>query len=239
MIANIFSFFTHILELGPFFAFSASFGWGVLSILLSPCHLTSIPLVIGYLCGREGLSNRKVAATVLLFSLGILFTIGVIGVITFSMGRLVGDIGVWGNYAVGAIFIVFALSLIGVLRMPSVSVGTGSRFAKGYLGALVLGLVFGFALGPCTFAYLAPVLGLVFKTASTDPGYSALLLVFYAAGHTSVILLAGLLYKKIERYLNWASRTKHIAVVKKMCGFLILLGGAYILFQAVRGTVLQ
>jgi cytochrome c-type biogenesis protein len=82
MLANIFGFFTHILELGPFFALSAAFGWGALSILLSPCHLTSIPLVIGYLSGRKELSSRKVAAMVLVFSLGILITIGVIGVIT-------------------------------------------------------------------------------------------------------------------------------------------------------------
>lgn len=37
----------------------AALGWGVMSILLSPCHLSSIPLVIGYISsqGREGLKR--------------------------------------------------------------------------------------------------------------------------------------------------------------------------------------
>ena len=40
--------------------------------------------------------------------------------------------------------------------------------AKGLLAALILGLLFGIALGPCTFAYMAPVLGIVFQTAQTN-----------------------------------------------------------------------
>jgi hypothetical protein len=33
-------------------ALSAAFVWGVLSILLSPCHLTSIPLIVGLTSGE-------------------------------------------------------------------------------------------------------------------------------------------------------------------------------------------
>jgi cytochrome c-type biogenesis protein len=237
MLVNIFGFFIHVLELGPFFALSAAFVWGCMSILLSPCHLTSIPLVIGYLSGRKELSSRKVAATILVFSLGVLLTIGVIGVITYSMGRLVGDLGSWGNYLVGAIFIVIGFYLIGVLRFPSVGINMGSRFEKGYLGALVLGLVLGFALGPCTFAYLAPILGVVFREAASHPGFSGLLLALYAAGHTAVILLFGLIYGKIERYLNWAADARRGGLVKKVCGFLIMAGGLYLLYQAMKVTV--
>jgi cytochrome c-type biogenesis protein len=238
MIFRVFGFFTHVLELGPLFALVAAFGWGVLSILLSPCHLTSIPLVIGYLAGRKGITRGKIAGTVLVFSFGILFTVGVIGLVTYSMGRLVGDLGSWGNYLVGAIFIVIGVYLIGLLKMPAVGVNVGPGFEKGYLGALILGLVCGFALGPCTFAYLAPILGVVFRQAASNPGFSGLLLASYAAGHTAVILLAGLLYGKIERYLNWAADKRRGGLVKKVCGFLILAGGCYLLYQAVSSTVL-
>jgi cytochrome c-type biogenesis protein len=237
MIARIFSFFTHILDLGPLFALCAALGWGVLSILLSPCHLTSIPLVIGYLTGQKGLSSKKVAGTVLVFSFGILFTVGVIGLVTYSMGRLVGDLGSWGNYLVGAIFIFIGLYLIGVLKMPAVGVNVGSGPGKGYLGALVLGLLCGFALGPCTFAYLAPILGVVFRKAASSPGFAGLLLASYAVGHTAVILLAGLLYGRIERCLNWAADERRGGLVKKLCGFLILAGGLYLLSQAMKMTV--
>lgn len=237
MIVRIFSFFTHILELGPLFALCAALGWGVLSVLLSPCHLTSIPLVIGYLTGQKGLSSRRVAGTVLVFSFGILFTVGVIGLVTYSMGRLVGDLGSWGNYLVGAIFIVIGVYLLGLLRMPSIGLNVGSGLGRGYIGALVLGHLCGFALGPCTFAYLAPILGVVFRNASSNPGFAGLLLASYAAGHTVVILLAGLLYGRIERYLNWAADERRGGLVKKVCGFIILAGGLYMLYQEMKLTV--
>lgn len=36
----------------PTLALLAAFGWGVLSIILSPCHLASIPLIIGFIDGQ-------------------------------------------------------------------------------------------------------------------------------------------------------------------------------------------
>jgi len=62
---------------------------------------------------------------------------------------------------------------------------------KGLLAALILGLVFGVALGPCTFAYMAPMLGVTFKLAATNPFYGAALLLAYGIGHCSVIVAAG------------------------------------------------
>jgi len=35
---------------------------------------------------------------------------------------------------------------------------------KGLLAAFLLGLVFGIALGPCTFAYMAPMLAVAFRS---------------------------------------------------------------------------
>jgi cytochrome c biogenesis protein CcdA len=37
---------------------------------------------------------------------------------------------------------------------------------KGLLASFVLGLIFGVALGPCTFAYMAPMLAVTFKVAA-------------------------------------------------------------------------
>ena len=47
---------------------------------------------------------------------------------------------------------------------------------KGMLAAFILGLVFGMALGPCTFAYMAPMLAVTFKVAATNLLYGILLL---------------------------------------------------------------
>ena len=58
------------------------------------------------------------------------------------------------------------LHLLGVIPMPWSGPGQVSMKRKGLLAAFILGLVFGIALGPCTFAYMAPMLGVTFKLAA-------------------------------------------------------------------------
>jgi cytochrome c-type biogenesis protein len=100
---------------------------------------------------------------------------------------------------------------------------------KGMLAALVLGLVFGIALGPCTFAFMAPMLGVTFKLAAASLGYGVLLLVAYGVGHCSVIVLAGTSTELVQRYLNWNERSKGALLVKRVCGALVVVGGLYLI----------
>jgi cytochrome c-type biogenesis protein len=73
---------------------------------------------------------------------------------------------------------------------------------KGLLPALVRGLRFGIALGPCTFAYMAPMLGVTFKLAATNFLYGAALLLAYGVGHCAVIVAAGTSTELVQRFLN-------------------------------------
>ncbi len=100
------SLFTFLYEamMGTFWiAVMASFVWGILSIILSPCHLSSIPLVVGYISSQGKISVGRTFNISLIFSLGILITIAAIGIITASLGRLMGDVGSVGNYLVAGI----------------------------------------------------------------------------------------------------------------------------------------
>jgi cytochrome c-type biogenesis protein len=103
---------------------------------------------------------------------------------------------------------------------------------KGLLAALILGLVFGVALGPCTFAYMAPILGVTFKLASTSMAYGVLLLAVYGVGHCSVIVLAGTSAGWVQKYLNWNEKSKGAVILKKVCGALVLAGGLYLIYVA-------
>ena len=78
--------------------------------------------------------------------------------------------------------------------------------------------VFGIALGPRTFAYMAPMLGVTFKLAATNFLYGALLLLAYGVGHCSVIVAAGTSTEMVQRFLNWNEQSKGVAVVKIICG---------------------
>ncbi len=232
MLSDLFAALTRAVEGTPAIALTAAVVWGVLSVVLSPCHLASIPLIVGFIDQQGQMSTRRAFTISLLFSLGILITIGVIGAVTAAAGRMLGDVGRWGNYGVAAIFFAVGLYLLEVIRLPLPDPAQPGITSKGLLAAFVLGLVFGVALGPCTFAYMAPMLGVTFRLASTNLSYGVLLLVLYGVGHCGVIVLAGTFSEVVQRYLNWNEKSKGAIILKKVCGALVLLGGLWLLYTA-------
>jgi cytochrome c-type biogenesis protein len=229
---QLFTTLTHAVEGTPAIALGAAFVWGILSILLSPCHLASIPLIVGFIDEQGRISTRRAFLISTLFAVGILITIGAIGAITAAAGRMMGDVGRWGNYFVAAIFFVVGLHLLGVIPVPWSGPGQVGMKRKGVLAAFILGLVFGIAIGPCTFAYMAPMLGVTFKLAATNIGYGILLLAVYGVGHCSVIVAAGTSTELVQRYLDWNEESKGAVILKKACGTLVLLGGIYLIYIA-------
>jgi len=229
---QLFTTLTHAVEGTPAIALGAALVWGILSILLSPCHLASIPLIVGFIDEQGRISTRRAFLISTLFAVGILITIGAIGAITAAAGRMMGDVGRYGNYFVAAIFFVVGLHLLGVIPMPWSGPGQVGMKRKGMLAAFILGLVFGIAIGPCTFAYMAPMLGVTFNLAATNIGYGILLLALYGVGHCSVIVVAGTSTELVQRYLNWNEASKGALILKKICGALVLLAGVYLIYIA-------
>lgn len=212
---------------------AAAFVWGILSILLSPCHLASIPLIVGFIDEQGRISTRRAFIISLLFSVGILVTIGAVGGMTAGAGRMLGDLGHYGNYFVAAVFFLVGLHLLGVIPIPWSGPGQVGMKRKGALAAFILGLIFGIALGPCTFAYMAPMLGVTFSLGATNAIYGIFLLLVFAIGHCSVIVLAGTFTEVVQRYLNWNERSRGAIVLKKMCGILIIFGGIYMAYLSI------
>lgn len=229
---ELFSKLSHAVEGAPMIALGAAFVWGILSIVLSPCHLASIPLIVGFISGQGAASTRRAFWTSSLFAVGILVTIALIGVVTAGAGRMLGDVGRYGNYFVALIFFVVGLHLLGVLPMPFSGPGAVGGRRKGALAAFVLGLVFGVALGPCTFAYMAPMLVVTFKLAQTAPWYGASLLLAYGLGHCAVIVVAGTFTEVVQRFLNWNEGSRALTVIKCACGALVVLGGIWMIYTA-------
>jgi len=229
---QLFTWVSHAVEGTPSLALAASFIWGILSILLSPCHLASIPLIVGFIDQQGRISTRRAFAISTLFATGILITIALIGVITAAAGRVVGSLGAWGNYFLAAIFLLVGLVLLDVIPMPFAGPAQVGMKRRGLVAAFILGLVFGVALGPCTFAFMAPVLAVTFKVAATNVAYAALLLLLYGIGHCSVIVLAGTFTEVVQHYLNWTEQSKGAAILKKVCGVLVIMGGVYMIWTA-------
>jgi len=231
MSVAIFEWLNTLIQSSYSFALIASLIWGILSILLSPCHLASIPLIVGFIGEQGRMTTKRAFWLATSFSVGILITIAIIGLITGFMGRMLGDVGVYGNYFVALIFFVIGLHLLEIIEIPFIGKTNQPVFRKkGILAAFILGLIFGIALGPCTFAYMAPMLGIVFTVSATQFLFAVLLLLFYGIGHCSVIVFAGTFTEVIQRYLNWNKDSKGMLIVKKLCGFLVILGGIYLIW---------
>lgn len=233
MILKLLTWLSTAINAEPAIALSAAFLWGICSIILSPCHLASIPLIVGFIGNQASVTTKRAFWLSFLFSFGILVTIGLIGVITGLLGRMLGDVGAYGNYFVAVIFFLVGLYLLGVIPLPFLgSQGQPAIKRKGYVAAFILGFIFGIALGPCTFAYMMPVLGVAFSLSATKFMFAVLLVVMYALGHCSVITFAGTFTGVIQKLLAWNEKSKTLDIVKKVCGILVILGGVYLLVTA-------
>lgn len=229
---QIFVSLTEAMTGAPLLALAAAFAWGVLSIVLSPCHLASIPLIVGYLQGGGAVTPRRAAGLSTLFAVGILLSIALIGAITAAAGRLLGDLGPWGNYAVAAVFFVFGLHLLDVLPIPDGWHPAPGQPRRGPLGAFLFGLGFGVALGPCTFGFMAPVLGVTFGMARSAPVFAGGVLLMFAFGHCAVISLAGMSSAWVQRWLAWHNDTPGAKWLRRSCGAVLVAVGIWLLAGA-------
>jgi cytochrome c-type biogenesis protein len=233
MIDNLFNILYDAMYQNHLIAISASFVWGILSIILSPCHLSSIPLIIGYLSSQGELKAKRAISLSFVFSLGILVTIAIIGAITYSLGRIMGDVGTIGNYIVASMFIIIGLYLLDLIKLPWDGAKLRSTKQRGLFSAFILGLLFGIGLGPCTFAFMAPVLGVVFEVSQTNSTLALSLITAFAIGHCLVIVFAGSLISTVQKLLNWNDKSKGLIILKKICGILVILGGIYFIYITI------
>ncbi len=232
LLVRLFGALSHAVAGTPLVALAAAFLWGVLSVVLSPCHLANIPLVIGFIAGQGRITTRRAFGLSALFAVGILTMIGVVGGVTVAAGRLAGDAGPFARYLMAAVLFAVGLHFFDVLPLPWSGAGLIGTQRKGAAAALICGLLFGVALGPCTFAYMAPMVSVAFSVAAASLAYGALLLLAYGLGQCSVIVLAGTSTEWVQRELNWNENARGARWLKRACGALILLGGAYMLYIA-------
>ncbi len=210
-------------------ACGAALVWGMLSILLSPCHLASIPLIVGFINGQGRISTGRAGLIATLFATGILLTIAGLGAASAAAGQMLGEVGPAGNLAVAGVFLLVGLHLLEAIPAPWSGPGQVAWPRRGLLAAFLLGLIFGLALGPCTFAYMAPLLAVTFKLGAENLPFGVTLLLLYGLGHCSVIVLAGTFTEAVQHYLNWNERSRGALLLKRICGLLVIGGGLYLL----------
>ncbi|KJS03596.1 MAG: cytochrome C biosynthesis protein [Desulfobulbaceae bacterium BRH_c16a] len=211
------------------------FLWGMVSVLFSPCHLASIPLIIGYVGGQNHLvEGRKATLYAVVFTTGLFITIAVIGVACSLLGRMLGDVGPYWTIVIGLLLVWVALDMLGVAKC-SMSGGLMARLTlKGLSGAFVLGLAYGVLSGSCTFGFIAPILAIVSVQAKIFTGVVFILL--FAIGHCIPIVFAGSSTAMVKRLLVSSSWQQGGRFFRRLAGTMIGLLGVYFIVQPFMPT---
>jgi cytochrome c biogenesis protein CcdA len=211
----------------PWMALLAAFAGGLLTAS-NPCVLAMIPLTLAYIGGtKEATGVKRALVFSLMFMLGLAITFTALGVIAASLGRLFGDVGNFWKYVVAGVCAIMGLHLLGALKFNLSPVNIRRPKAGGFIGALLLGLLFGIVSTPCA----APVLVvlLAFVASSGNVPFGILLLFVYALGHCVLVLAAGTSMGVAKGILESRGLQKGLDVLRKVSGVLILLVGAYFL----------
>jgi len=202
------------------------FLWGLVSVLFSPCHLASIPLIVGYVAGQGRIIHgREAARYAVAFTSGLFVTIATIGILCTLLGRMLGDIGPYWTILVGAVLLWVSLDMLGVARC-SISGGLmGKLKVKGIGGALLLGLAYGVLSGSCTFGFIAPILAIITIQEKILTG--VVLIVLFAIGHCLPIVVAGSSTALVQRWLENGAMRHGGVWFRKTAGAMIALLGIY------------
>jgi len=201
MLDSIFLTVNQWMTGGIALAAAGCFIWGVISVLFSPCHLASIPLIVGYVGGQEKMVQPKQAGIYsVLFTTGLFITIALIGIICAILGRMLGDVGTYWQILIGLVLIWVALGMLGVEKCAM----SGSLLYRlnlnGKFGAFVLGLAYGILSGSCTFGFIAPILAII--TVQEKIATGIILIVLFAVGHCLPIVIAGSSTAAVKKLLE-------------------------------------
>lgn len=161
---------------------------GVLTSI-TPCALTSVPLVIGYVGGTGQREPRKAFWLSATFAIGMAVTFTVLGTIASLLGRLMQGTGSWWYIFLGALMLLMALQIWEVYNFIPSSYALSKNTKRGFGGAFLAGVLGGFFSSPCATPVLVVLLAVVAKEGSLVWGI--FLLILYSLGHSFLVLLAG------------------------------------------------
>ncbi len=166
------------------------FLWGMVSVMLSPCHLASIPLIVAYVGGQQRvLKPREAGYYAAAFTFGLFLTIALVGIICALLGRMLGDVGNYWQILVGILLVWVALGMFGVEKCSIPGSQLHRLNVRGISGAFVLGVAYGVLSGSCTFGFIAPILAII--TIQQKVAFGVLLILLFAIGHCLPIVVAG------------------------------------------------
>lgn len=209
--------------LAPFMALLA----GIITSV-TPCALSSIPLIIGYVGGTSNNEPKKAFKLSLVFALGMAVTFTVLGTLASLAGNLIGTSASWWYLVLGGLMVLMALQIWGIFEFIPSTYLLSKNKSKGYLGALLTGILGGVFSSPCATPVLIVLLAIVAKQGNILGGI--LLLLLYSLGHSVLVLVAGTSMGWIKKITSNPNYGKMSRIIKIIMGIVIIILGFYMFY---------
>lgn len=207
-----------------------SFVAGVLTSF-TPCSLSSIPLVIGYVGGSGQRDTKRAFNLSLVFALGSAVTFTALGVIASTAGRLIGTVSTLWYLFLGVLMILMALQTWGIFQIIPSSYLASKNTKRGFLGAFIAGILGGIFSSPCSTPVLIALLAIVAGKGSI--AWGVLLLLLYSIGHGILAVAAGTSIGFAQKLSDSEAYTNASSLLKVIMGGLILLIGLYMIYLGI------
>ncbi|MGI6733541.1 MAG: cytochrome c biogenesis CcdA family protein [Anaerovoracaceae bacterium] len=216
-----------MLESNLWFVPLLAFVAGLLTSL-TPCSLTSLPMVISYISGTKSSDKRKALAISLLFALGMAVVYTTLGVFASLLGELLHHLGVWWYLLLAAVTVLMALQMFEIIDIIPRSLAHSKSAKKGYAGAFAAGMLGGLFASHCALPALVVLLAMVAEGGNILRG--GLLLLLFALGHSVFVITAGTWTAGLEKMTHDKKYDAVVKSIKIMMGVIMMLLAAYLVY---------
>jgi cytochrome c-type biogenesis protein len=203
---------------------------------LSPCLLSMLPIMVGYMGGYATETRQQAALRSAGFALGLATTLALLGLVAGLFGYVYGQVAIGLPLLVSLIAILMGLNLLGLLplSLPAIANPEVDQWhLPDWLKAYALGLTFGIVASPCSTPVLATLLAWI--SATQDPVLGSALLLAYAIGYVTPLVLAGTFTSTLKRLLELRQWSSWITPAS---GVLLLVFGVFSLLNRLIPTTL-
>lgn len=192
---------------------------------MTPCALTSVALIIGYVRSTEETQPRQAFLYAVLFAVGSSITFVGLGLLASSAGMMMGMVSSRWYLFLGTLMTLLALQIWGVVSLiPSTNFLARHR-KRGLWGALIAGVIGGLFSSPCSTPVLIALLGLVAQEGKV--GFGVFLMLCYALGHSVLVLIAGTSIGWVQKMSQSSLYGFSTQIIQWFFGGLIFFMGLY------------
>lgn len=214
--------------------FGISFLGGLIASV-SPCSLSMLPLIVGYVGGYSDEKPTKILVQMLFFVLGASIVFSIIGIICALTGKIfVGN--PYFSLIVASIILIMGLNIVGVLefQMPVlIKEIPQNNFNNDFLYPILLGAVFAIIGTPCSTPILASIMA--FASMSANIVQAVIMLFLFSLGQGIILIFAGWLTSKIkssgEKFYNFSEK------IMKFSGILLILIAIFIYYKIFSAVI--